>query len=263
MIKGICKLCGEHKDLCNKSHILPKFCYKNLREENNFYNYFYYTAKKPFKNKFSVEYDGGILCLDCENKILGSLDDYGSKIINNDGFNEELSFNLQETDQNKFLVLSDSSYYDYKKFKLFLLSILWRAGISSRNAFAEVKLSHDVEMDLRNMILNNNPGKEYEYACGILLPPLETLFRRVKNFNPHIAGFVMSPVATQINNVPAYQFIIMGTQYILYINKEPRKDLFISTQHRKLFMLISEKEDHAHLIYHRLIKPLKRALSKK
>jgi len=256
MKKGICKLCGEYKDLCSKSHILPKFCYKYLKEKDNSFIFFRYPAHKPVDNKFSIEYESGILCLDCENKRLGSLDDYGSKIINNDGFNDKLSFSLKETPENKFLVISNS-FYEYKKFKLFLLSILWRAGISSRKMFAEVKLDSNIEIDLREMILNDNPGKEYEYPCGILLPPMETLFKKAENFNPHIAGFVISPVTTQINGVSAYQFIIMGTQYIFYINKEPRIDLFISTQYKELLMLVNEKKDHAHLIYHRLIKPLK------
>lgn len=257
MIKGICKLCGRDRDLCNKSHILPRFCYKYLRSEDKSFNYFRYGAKKPISKEYNTEYEGGILCLDCENCRLGNLDDYGSKIINNDGFNNRLIFNLKETPENNFLILNDSSYYNYKNFKLFLLSILWRAAISSRRAFSEVVLSYDIETDLKNMILNNNPGKEYEYPCGILLPPLETLFRDSKDFNPYISGFVMSPVATQMNGIPAYQFIIMGTQYIFYINKEPREDLFISTRYKELFMLINKKEDHAHLIEHRLIKPLK------
>src|SRR3989344_3272 len=263
MVKGICKLCGKREDLCDKSHILPKFCYKYLRAEDKSFTYFREGAKKSIGNEFYTEYESGILCLDCENKRLGSLDSYGSTIINNEGFNEKLKFNFKETAENKFLILNDNLYYDYKKYKLFLLSILWRTAISSREAFKEVKLSHNIETDLKNMILNNDPGKEYEYPCGILLPPFETLFRKSKNFNPHITGFVMSPVATQINNVPAYLFVIMGTQYVFYINKEPKNDIFISTRHKELYMLINETKDHAHLIQHRLIKPLKRVWSKK
>lgn len=263
MRKGICKLCGEYKELCRESHIVPKFCYKHLRAKDKSFAHFGYNTKKPISKKFNTEYEGNILCLDCENNRLGHLDDYGSKIINNDGFNNKLSFDIKKTPENKFLILTNNSYYDYKKFKLFLISILWRAGISSRKMFAGVKLDSNIEADLKNMILNDNPGKEYEYPCGILLPPMETLFKKAKNFNPHIASFVMPPVTMQINGVPAYQFIIMGTQYIFYMNKEPRKDLFISTRYKELLMLINEKEDHAHLIYHRLIKPLKRVEYKK
>lgn len=257
MTKGVCKLCSKYKDLCKKSHILPRFCYKNLRLEDNSFSYFRYGDKKPISNEFNTEYETNILCLDCENNRLGGLDDYGSKIINNDGFNEGLNFSINKTAENRFLVLNGVDY-NYKRFKLFLLSILWRAGVSSRKAFAEVKLDSDIETDLRNMISNDQPGEEYEYPCGILLPPFETLFRKDKDFNSHIAGFVMSPVATQINGVSAYQFIIMGTQYLFYINKKPRKDLFISTQQHKLLMLINNDDDHAHLIYHRLLKPLKK-----
>ena len=42
-----------------------------------------------------------------------------------------------------------------------------------------------------------------------------------------------------------------------------KNDIFISTRHKELYMLINEKKDHAHLIQHRIIKPLKRVWSKK
>lgn len=263
MKQGFCKLCNEYKYLAKESHILPKFCYKHLKSANNKFTHFRSNEKSPISNRPNVEYEGNIFCLDCENRLLGGLDDYGSKIINNNGFNKKLKFEIHETPENSFFVLKDSSGYDYKKFKLFLLSILWRAGISSRTAFAGVDLDSIVKADLKKMILNNDPGEEYEYPCGILLPPTLALLRGTKNFNPHITGFVIAPVPMVMNDVPAYQFIIMGTQYIFYINKNFRKDLLISTQKNQLFMLVNDTEDHAHLIYHRLIRPLKMAGYKK
>jgi hypothetical protein len=36
-------------------------------------------------------------------------------------------------------------YYDYSKYKLFLLSLLWRASISSRSLFNQIKLPVSIE----------------------------------------------------------------------------------------------------------------------
>ncbi len=46
---------------------------------------------------------------------------------------------------------------DYTKFKLFLLSILWRMGVSSLDAFVEVKRGSHHEEALRVALLNGDP----------------------------------------------------------------------------------------------------------
>ena len=55
---------------------------------------------------------------------------------------------------------------DYQQFKLFLLSVLWRVGISSLPIFHRIDLK-DHNDRLRNMILNNDPGNSEEYPCVI------------------------------------------------------------------------------------------------
>ena len=68
--------------------------------------------------------------------------------------------------------------------KLFQLSILWRASVSKLEIFGDVKLGPHEEY-LRNMLINENPGKDYEYGClqfaifmeetkladGLIMPP--------------------------------------------------------------------------------------------
>jgi len=67
---------------------------------------------------------------------------------------------LSETG-NQGLVLSN---IDYSVFKLFLLSLLWRAGVSRREEFKEVELGPHAER-LRSMIFKKDPGLCHEYPC--------------------------------------------------------------------------------------------------
>lgn len=54
---------------------------------------------------------------------------------------------------------------DYSKFKLFHLSILFRAGVCSLPMFSNVNLGPH-EARLRKMILDIDPGEEHEYPVG-------------------------------------------------------------------------------------------------
>jgi hypothetical protein len=57
---------------------------------------------------------------------------------------------------------------DYIKLKLFLLSLIWRMGVSNLEFFHEVELGPHQER-LRQMLLQDNPGEPAHYACQMWL----------------------------------------------------------------------------------------------
>ena len=63
---------------------------------------------------------------------------------------------------NRYWTLSEK--IDYKPLKLFQMSLLWRAGISSLREFSAVNLGPHEE-NLRCMIYQENPGKPNKYGC--------------------------------------------------------------------------------------------------
>ena len=58
--------------------------------------------------------------------------------------------------------------FDYASLKLFLLSILWRSGVSSRGEFQQVELGPH-EDRLRRMLLERDPGGVGDYPCMLFL----------------------------------------------------------------------------------------------
>lgn len=68
--------------------------------------------------------------------------------------------------------------FDYPSLKLFLLSILWRAGVSSRGEFQQVVLGR-YEETLRRMLLERDPGDATEYPCLLFMTTEE--FRGMPN----------------------------------------------------------------------------------
>jgi hypothetical protein len=109
------------------------------------------------------EYEGGILCTDCENKVLGLYESYASKAMYGGRFSRKeknpVCKKYRNSEGPDFTRVDN---IDYAKFKLFLLSILWRASISSREFFAEVNLGPHEET-LRQMILSGNPGNVEDF----------------------------------------------------------------------------------------------------
>lgn len=53
--------------------------------------------------------------------------------------------------------------FDYRKLKLFFLSLLWRAGVTSRRLFRHVRLGPHEER-IRQLILKKVPGNPEDYA---------------------------------------------------------------------------------------------------
>lgn len=163
---GICRLCLKEKVLLKKSHIIPDFMYQDLYDGKHKLHVFnpYDVARGVNKTKSpsSGEYQGGLLCKDCDGGIIGSLETYASKAIYGGALpaNEcPQCENFIQPDGLRFAVCNN---IDYKKFKLFLLSVLWRASISTRPLFSSINLGPHEE-EIRTMIFENNPKTQSDY----------------------------------------------------------------------------------------------------
>lgn len=57
------------------------------------------------------------------------------------------------------------SSLDYAKFKLFQMSVLWRAAISTIPFFKDIRIGNKHESRLREMLSAAEPGEPHEYGC--------------------------------------------------------------------------------------------------
>lgn len=129
---GHCRLCLRELPLLKRSHIIPDFYYRagGLFDENHQLHKIQISKLvKENKTKLISDgiYDSNILCTNCDNEILGNLERYASKFFF--GIPEE-----EEHLQKKYIEDIKGQWLEfkgvsYKKLKLHLLSILWRAAI--------------------------------------------------------------------------------------------------------------------------------------
>ena len=143
-----CKLC--HSDaILRKSHIVPEFIYNPVYDSNH-----RASTLEPQKPRRGYRQNGfwdRLLCDTCEGR-LGRLESYFADVW----FNQPLRPNRLVGQ------VATMSGLDYSRFKLFHLSILWRASMSNLDVFQPVSLGQHSE-DMRQRILALDPGPSDHY----------------------------------------------------------------------------------------------------
>ena len=242
MKKGQCKLCLENKNLCSKSHIIPKFLYKLLTGENNS---LIFVDNKQAKLRYNSEYESNILCKNCDSQIIGKLENYVAEFVYNK-FPKESS-RLEIIDGREYLIIEGNTNYNYKKYKLFLLSLLWRSSISSRPFFQQINLSSKDEDSLRNMILNSEPGEPDAYTCFLHLPPLVPSPKGDRSFNTLYMP-TMSPMTAKADGWEICKFDIQGMGFYFLISKPLGTKVEPSVEINRLLLKIRTLEEQNELL---------------
>lgn len=198
-----CKLCNSDKKLLKKSHIIPEFMYQDLFDDKHRIFEVLLKPNSQLKNKTrqSGGYDKNLLCDDCDNKVLGSLESYASLALYG---GIELTIDRRSNPNSSAYI--NIKGIDYQKFKLFLLSIVWRASISNLPIFQNVKLGGH-ESIIRKKIFTNSPGVSAEYPCAIF----------THLHNPKIPNQIIAEPGCIINgDQQTYAFLIAGNLFVFF-----------------------------------------------
>lgn len=208
----ICALCLDEKKLV-KSHIFPEFLYKPLYDPNHQYLVVSTDKDTPIRKRAKGIY-GKLLCYECDNNIIGSYENYASTIM----FENVREKEIVETG---FLFKG----LDYPRFKLFQLSLLWRASISNRPEARQIDLGPHQEK-IRKMLFDGNPGKMFEYGCAMFFLPKQP---------KEMVGFIYPPeqIIRKIKGGHfGYRAIFAGLFWFWicssHMNMFPNPELFIS-----------------------------------
>lgn len=168
----ICKLCFKETPLLKKSHIIPKFMYKELFGQGHKIIHLKLDDLSKKSEVYSGMYDKYILCPTCDNEIISKLETYASSVLYGYGHpNMRKHIKTEKVLAHDGLPSIRFHNLDYTKIKLFFLSILWRSHISKHDFFNIVDLGNYQEK-LRKMILNNDAGNEDEFE--VMLASIES-----------------------------------------------------------------------------------------
>jgi len=206
-----CNLCLKETVLIKKSHIIPDFMYNGIYDEDHFiYKLDLIKPEKSGKNPTGV-YDKHILCSNCDNKVIGTFESYASKLL----FGGKMKMDempLFETIAPETMMVKN---INYAKFKLFLLSILWRSHVSSNKFFSQIDLGPYAEI-IRKMIVDSDPGDEEQFETCIIYYNEKALPSKS----------IVTPRKIKYNGNTSYHFLINHMSIWFNISNQSKLELF-------------------------------------
>ena len=234
-----CKICTQANKLV-KAHVIPESFFRPLRKGEKPP---YLVSMGNYRKRAPIGvYDKTILCESCE-QLFGQWDDYAQMLL------------LQNFDQARPLKKGDDIYgyvydsYDYEKLKLFFISLLWRASVSSHEYFGSVKLNVFEDVAKKH-IVDQDPGSKDDFS--VILAHFDELDGKRTMLNPQ---------PQRMDSLNYYLFYLTG--FMAYVKVDSRKvtgtlKKFIMSPDldlpivRRYFLISNEKE-----LLSRIVKSLK------
>ena len=196
-----CKGCGENKKLI-KAHIIPESFWVGLRDGD--------TPPKLMTDKEGVYpkrlpigvYDKNILCRDCEDKFQ-AVDDYAQQLLLREESNQEV------LKHNGTIAGYKIENFDYTLLKLFFVSILWRASVSTHDFYNRIDIGPFADT-AKQLIWDCSAGDPEDFSCVL-----------AKFTDEELRKFFMDPHRQRTEGINYYRFYLYG--YVLYIKVDKRQ----------------------------------------
>lgn len=193
-----CALCLEHKPI-QQSHIVPEFMYGPMYDDKHRFNVL--TIREGDRDR--MEQKGArerLLCRECEEHV-SKFERYASLVFKG---------GAKGTDGSRDGNIVSVRGINYAAFKLFLLSIIWRAGVARHSFFEKVVLGPHEER-LRLMIKDADPGPHDLYACIIW----------GLNYEPgEVPGLMIQPCKAKVWGQTTYHFVLPGFKLVFFVSNQ-------------------------------------------
>jgi len=138
--KNLCHLCGSDEPL-QKSHIIPRSYYKSIKGKSG--QLLVVSSDEHTKPELSnSDPKEKLLCRSCEQFLSINFETYGTRLLKD----------TTTVKRKKDHVIFNN--FRFKEFYLYLISILWRASISSIDPYDKVKLGSQINNLLSFCIRN-------------------------------------------------------------------------------------------------------------
>lgn len=190
-----CALCHNEATLRN-SHIIPEFLYRTLYDAKHRFHQISAAPDRP-NQLLQKGLREPLLCESCEQR-LSVCERYASMFLNGG-----VGITVRQNGNRLHL-----SNLDYKRLKLFQLSILWRAGVASSPAFSQVRLGPHAER-IRRMLATDDPGSTNAYGCIMF-----TLMHE----QDILPDLIVAPSPARLDGHKAYRFVFGGLVFVYIVS---------------------------------------------
>jgi hypothetical protein len=195
-----CRLCKSTRPLC-RSHILPEFAYRPLYDEKHRYTVLTVGSDRDrYAQRGLAE---RLLCHDCEQQF-AKYEKYASEVMTG-----RLGHHFKAA--NGRIVIRG---IDYRVFKLFQMSVLWRGSVSSLDFFRLVSLGPREE-PLRLMLLNEEPGAPGDFGCIVLF---------AHDRGESVSDTLFNPEPFRWVGRRMHKFFFAGSTWLYHCDQRPAAD---------------------------------------
>ena len=192
----ICKLCHRETELM-ESHIIPEFFYKPLYDD--LHRFYALSTDEEEKNRLMQKgLKEKLLCGQCE-ALISLWEKYVREV-----FYGGVEITIDRG--TRYWVVGN---IDYDKFRLFQLSLLCRASVSSLTIFAPVRLGPHEER-IRRMLLEKRPGEPHEYGVFIAVPLIPE--------GGFLKDLIATPDATRMEGHRVYRFVLGECSWAFFVS---------------------------------------------
>lgn len=200
-----CRLCLQPKTL-RKSHIVPEFLYRDLY---NSIGHMMGITGKGTKGWTKVQKGlrEPLFCDNCEQLFN---DQYEKPFLRD--WIQDCPLAKKLVPEQKYLIKLPS----YDRFRLFHLSILFRASVSSCPTYKDVKLAGH-EDKIRKMLLNNNPGENWKY--------LLIGYAVIHDKTHEVVNLITRPEKRSFDGVNCFSMIYGGVEWWTTVVSHKTKEL--------------------------------------
>ncbi len=225
-----CKLCDKEKKLLKKSHIISDFFYRqgNLYDGHHKLNRIsvlnFFKGVFKFSRQSSGEYDKNILCKECDGVVIKQYEDYTRKALYGGSLADSENPKFKNIKQEGGVGFTSICDLNYNKFKLCILSILWRAHHSKREFFKDISLTDIQEKQIKQYIKTGKCSSDNEWSiiCFTYL-----------NDKKISKDLIVQPNKVKNSNYILFTFLINGYFFLIYDSDkeipEPIKDCRIKS----------------------------------
>ena len=182
------------------AHVIPAGFFRRLRTDEHVPRLLTNSVTDPHPKRSPVGvYDRAIVCGDCE-RTFGPWDDYAQQLLST-----ETPFS--RITHGERVIGYEIEEWDYERLKLFFVSLLWRASVSSHAFYSRVSLG-PWESTAREMIRDADPGSA------------ETFCVTLAKFDETWGDSILDPHRAKWSGVNYVQFYLGG--FVAYIKVDRR-----------------------------------------
>lgn len=218
MRRTLCALCLRSNKL-RKSHIIPNAAFRRIKHHSGGGQLVYFDDNPESKIRRSQEsWHERLLCSGCET-IIASYEKTGLDILRG-------VFPHQSTEHADGFILSP---HDYQTFKLFLVSLLWRAAVSTQAPFAKVEVPSYCAEQARIALLRRRTMHSRRLGCKIARLTDPTPSERGGFSIESLRQLIVSPIPRLDEKSEHYSFLFILEGYALELFA-PRIPLHLADQ---------------------------------